>query len=97
MTNLTISIPITISSEIQEIMQNQREALGRLAEKLAGEAKRDVQKSLDQLEVRIKSVYKHLGSISLTYLSAAFTHVVPKSVRVNQVISIFLRFWDLHV
>ena len=79
MTILSISIPITISSEIQEIMKNQREALGRLAEKLAGEAKRDVQQSLDQLEVRIKSVYKHLGSISLTYLRTAFTHVVANS------------------
>jgi len=51
-----ISLPITISSEIQEIMQKQREALGKLAEKLAGEAKRDVQQSLDQLEVRIKAI-----------------------------------------
>jgi hypothetical protein len=49
-------MPITISSEIQEIMQKQREALGKLAEKLAGEAKRDVQQSLDQLEVRIKAI-----------------------------------------
>jgi len=31
----------------------------------------------------------HLGSISPTYLRAAFTHVAPKSVRVGQVINIF--------
>jgi len=35
------------------------------------------------------------GSNSPTYLQAAFKHVVPKSVRVSQVISLFLRFWDL--
>jgi len=38
---------------------------------------------------------KGQGSISPTYLRADFTCIVPKSVRVSQVIRIFLRFWGL--
>jgi len=36
-----------------------------------------------------------LGSISPTYLRKAFMSAAPKSVRICQVVSIFLRFWDL--
>ncbi len=37
----------------------------------------------------------NLKSISPTYLCADFTRLVPKSVRVSKVVSIFLHFWDL--
>jgi hypothetical protein len=43
-----------LNIEIQEIMQNRRAALERLAQKVAGEAQQEVQKSLDQIQVRAK-------------------------------------------
>jgi len=47
-----------------------------------------------------RHIFAHLlwkqGSISQTNLCTAFTRVAPKSVRVSQVVSIFLHFWDLH-
>ena len=38
-------------------MKKQREALGELAKKVAGEAQKEVQQTLDQLEVREKKYY----------------------------------------
>jgi len=44
----------------------------------------------------LSNLQRHLlASISPTNLRADFTSVVPKSVRASQVVSIFLRFWDL--
>ena len=49
---------MTIFTEIQGLMQNQREALGRLAKKLAGEAQEEVQQPLKQHEVCHKIICK---------------------------------------
>jgi len=44
-----------------------------------------------------KKICPLLRSISPTYLWEAFTYVDPKSVKFSQIVSIFLRFWDLRM
>ena len=46
-------------------------------------------------KVDVKKVKRDLGLISPTYLRAYFMRLVPKSIRVSQVVSIFFHFWDL--
>ena len=45
-----------ISTDIQELMNNQRKALGDLAEQVAEEATRDVQQALTKIKVRNKTI-----------------------------------------